>query len=164
MDKNKDCEQFTGVIRLEIFNNRLCILIASRKFISPTIFARLGVPGWLWNLLEQMESSELPILVSNRVMQGMCPDVSPETVQGYFRRCRLRTGHFEDTRGNAKTRVGGRHFDTGYPLSHLTTSLGGDLHPAVKVSRVFINSIDFSTSAIRQCCGGAEVGKEIAIC
>ena len=155
MERNKDRKILMSPIGLKICNKRFCIPIASQKLTTSITIGNLGVPGWLWNFLQQKESSELPVLVSNRVMQCMCPNISPETVQGYFRCGRLRTGQFEDTRGNTKASVSSRHFDTGDPFSRLTTRLSGDLGSALKISSPFVDRIDFSTGAVCQRCGGA---------
>lgn len=121
------------------------------------------VPSRLRNLVQQLISSKLPVLVRNRVMQGVRSDVSPESVQTNLGPSGLRASNLKDTRCYPQTGVSCRDLDTCNPLSSLSSLLCGELCSGRRVSRVLVHIVNLFASLIGQRRGSTKMSQEVAI-
>jgi hypothetical protein len=83
---------------------------------------RSSIPRWLRNLIKQLETPQLPILIRYRVMQCMRPDIAPEPIDPKFRLGGSSTSSLKNPRGDSEAGVSGHDFGTSNFLCQFSTS------------------------------------------
>lgn len=117
----------------------------------------LGVPRRGGDLVGQVVTAQLVLLVGQRVVEGVDTDVLPEAVETVLLGGRTGTGNLEDTAGDLEGHVGGGDLAGSDGLGDLTTLAGsqGQLVTSVGVEQVG----DLLANLVAKSVGSADGGE-----
>lgn len=112
------------------------------------------------HLIQQNILSNLAILVRNRIMQRVCPNISPEAVEAHLSARRTASSYFEYASGDPKRSVSRHHLGAGHPLRSLTSL---PLSDTSLLAMLLVHRRNFSSSTIGQCLSCSEMSEEVAV-
>lgn len=98
-----------------------CLDIYPKHNTESFVPDHLSIPSRLRNLPEQHISPQLPILISHRIMQRMCPNIPPEPIQPNLQACRSRSRHLKHPIRNPQPRIRRNNLNTRNPLRNFST-------------------------------------------
>lgn len=121
----------------------------------------LSVPRRGGDLVGQVVTAQLVLLVGQRVVQGVDTDVLPEAVEAVLLRGGTGTSDLEDTAGNLEGHVGGGDLAGGDGLGDLTTLAGSQVQLVTSVAVEQVG--DLLASDVAESVGGADGGEVAAV-
>lgn len=122
------------------------------------------VPSHFRYLIQQLEPPQLPVLIRDRIMKRMRPDIPPEAVETNSQTCSLGTSHFEDTCRHSQTSIRSDDLGACNPLRQFTSFASSELCSSLETARVgCIDFADLFAGAIGESHGGTEVCVEVTV-
>lgn len=119
-----------------------------------------SIPRWLRDFPFYHIPSQFLLLVRHRIMQRMCPDISPKPIQAHFTRRCPRSGNLKHPARHPQCRIRSHHLYTRHPFGYFSP-LGGSNVPLF--GTVFIDGGDLKAGDIGERFGRAKVCEEGAI-
>lgn len=121
----------------------------------------LSVPRRGGDLVGQVVTAQLVLLVGQRVVQGVHTDVLPEAVEAVLLRGGTGTSDLEDTAGDLEGHVGGGDLAGSDGLGDLTTLAGSQVQLVTSIAVEQVG--DLLASGVAESVGGADGGEVAAV-
>lgn len=121
----------------------------------------LCVPSRLWHLIEELESPQLTILISHRIMKRVGADVPPEPVQASLCGCRPGARHLEHACRHSQSRVRRHHLGTCHPFGKLTPLARRQGRSVFRVLAVYPGRL--RAGSVDQGLGCSEMCQEVSV-
>ena len=137
------------------------MLIYHHIIPEPSCHITLSVPRRGGDLVGQVVTAQLVLLVGQRVVKGVDTDVLPETVEAVLLRGGTGTSNLEDTAGDLESHVGGGDLAGSDGLGDLTTLAGSQVQLVTSVAVEQVG--DLLASDVTESVGSANRGEVAAV-